>query len=79
MVGSTHPFARTSAERTASQDSRPSLDERYANRDAYVAVAREHALRLADQRYLLPEDVETVVENAARNYDAAMDGSIGQV
>jgi hypothetical protein len=79
MVGSTHPFARTNAERAASQDSRPSLDERYADRDAYVAVAREHALRLADQRYLLPEDVDVVVENAVRNYDAAMDGSIGQV
>ena len=79
MVGSTHPFARTGAERTASGDPRPALDQRYADRAAYVAAAREQAQRLADERYLLLEDVDVVVENAARNYDAAIDGSIGQV
>ena len=79
MVGSTHPFARTSAERAESRDPRPALDPRYADRAAYAALARQHAQRLADQRYLLAEDIDVVVENALRTYDAAIDGSIGQV
>jgi hypothetical protein len=44
--GSLIPFARTSGEREASGDPRPSLEERYGGRDAYVAPVRAAAAAL---------------------------------
>jgi hypothetical protein len=45
-------------------DPRPSLQERYANRADYVAEVRAAALALRDQRFVLPDDVDTVVHRA---------------
>jgi hypothetical protein len=70
MLGSTLPFARTAAERTASKDPRPSIEERYRDRNAYLAQVREAAEALAADRYLLAEDVDLVVDTAAQRYDA---------
>ncbi len=70
FVGLTDFFSRVSSARPG--DPRPSLAERYANRDAYLDQVRKAALSLADERYLLDEDVELVVENCARRYDAAL-------
>jgi hypothetical protein len=62
--GSFVPFARTEAERVAVGDPRPSLEERYATRDAYVAAARAAAERQVAAGLLLAEDVErTMTEN----------------
>ena len=50
LLGSYLPFARTAAERLASGDPRPSLEERYRNHDAYVeavATRRARAVRSA--------------------------------
>ena len=77
MVGSTFVLARTAAEREATGDPRKSLEERYLTRDAYLALVREQAERLATERYLLTEDVHVVVENCASNYDKAMSQTMG--
>jgi len=69
MLGSTLPFAVTRAAREASGDPRPSLEERYGSRGAYLARAREAAVRLAAERHMLGEDVDAVVERAGRLWD----------
>ncbi|RJQ61160.1 MAG: hypothetical protein C4530_06615 [Desulfobacteraceae bacterium] len=72
MQGSTSFFAPSVSARKAADDPRPSLPERYRNREEYIARVREAALRLAADRYLLEEDVEIVVSACAQRYDAAM-------
>jgi len=66
--GSRIPFARSRAEREATDDPRPSLEERYGSRDAYVAKVKEAAMALVAERLLLPADAEAFVA-AAREYD----------
>jgi hypothetical protein len=64
--GSFLPFARTEAERQASGDPRPSLEERYPSRDAFMSKLRAAAQREVAAGFLLPEDVDRAVnENAA--------------
>ena len=69
-LGSTVPLARTAAAREASSDPRPSIAERYAGRDAYLAEVRAAAQRLVEARYLLAGDVELCVVLAGERYDA---------
>jgi hypothetical protein len=69
MLGSTLPFAPTRAARLASGDPRPSIEERYSSRGAYLARVREAASRLVAERHMLAEDVEAVVERAGRLWD----------
>ena len=69
-LGSTVPFPRTAAERAAASDPRPSLAERYASRDAYLAAVRGAAERLVEGRYLLAGDVDLCVAIAGERYDA---------
>jgi hypothetical protein len=66
--GSRIPFARSRAEREATDDPRPSLEERYGSRDAYVAKVKEAAAALVAERLLLPADAEAFVA-AARECD----------
>ncbi len=72
MQGATFPFPRTAAERVRTGDPRPSIAERYRDRDDYLDQVRHAALALAEQRYLLPEDVPLAVEIAAVRYDYIM-------
>jgi hypothetical protein len=60
------PFAKTAAEREAAKDPRPSLAERYQDKDAFVAKVRAAAQDLVKRGYYLEEDVEKTVERAAR-------------
>jgi Alpha/beta hydrolase domain len=66
--GSLIPFARTRAERETADDPRPSLEERYGSRAAYVAKVRAAATALIADRLLLPADAEAFVA-AAENCD----------
>jgi hypothetical protein len=70
MQGSTLPFAATRAERERLGDPRPSIEERYRDREDYLTRVRAAAEVLARQRYILEEDVDVVVANAAERYDA---------
>jgi hypothetical protein len=64
--GSRIPFARSRAEREAADDPRPSLEERYGSREAYVAKVREAAEALVAERLLLPMDADAFIA-AAKN------------
>jgi len=70
--GSFVPFARTEAERAAAHDPRPSLETRYANRDAYLAAVRAAAAQQVNAGLLLVEDVERAVANNVGLYDRIM-------
>ena len=69
-LGSTVPLARTAAARAAASDPRPSIAERYASREAYLAEVRAAARRLVEARYLLAGDIELCVALAGARYDA---------
>ena len=58
------PFAHTKAERLASHDPRPSLEERYGTHENYVAVVKRAADEAVRDRFLLPEDAERFVREA---------------
>ena len=62
--GSLIPFARTKAQREAAGDPRPSLEERYGGRDAYVARVEAAAKALVADRLLLPADAALYVRAA---------------
>jgi hypothetical protein len=69
MMGSTLPFSRTRAERERRGDPRPSLEERYGTRAAYLAAVRTAAEDLVAARHALAEDVDAMVERAAALWD----------
>ena len=62
--GSLIPFARTRQEREAAGDPRPSLEERYGSRPAYVSRVREAAAALVAERLLLPSDADAYIRVA---------------
>ena len=64
LQGAMSPFAITKAERASAQDPRLSLEERYANQDAYVEAVKAAAQRFVKERLLLPEDAERNIERA---------------
>jgi hypothetical protein len=74
MMGSTLPFARTRDERERSGDPRPSIEERYPTRDAYLKQVRDATQALVAARHVLAEDVEAIVERAAHQYDLFLKG-----
>ncbi len=68
LLGSYVPFALTKAEREARRDPRPSIAERYRNREDYIAKLRAAAEDLVTRRYLLAEDVDNVVERGVAQW-----------
>jgi hypothetical protein len=70
--GSFVPFPRTERERQASSDPRASLEARYANRSTYEAEVRSAAADVLRRGFLLPEDVDELVEQAGGLYDRIM-------
>jgi len=69
LDGSTIPFAKTKAERDASGDPRPSLQERYRDQADYIEQVRKASQTLEQQGYLLQEDVTRIVAQAAMATD----------
>ena len=52
----------------STRDPRPSIQERYKNRDDYVQQISRAARVLVDQRYLLPEDAERMIAEAKKRH-----------
>jgi hypothetical protein len=69
LIGSTIPFPATQAERKASGDPRPSIEERYVSKEDYLGRVKQAAEALVQQGYLLAEDLPTVAEQASQRYD----------
>jgi hypothetical protein len=69
LIGATLPFADTKETREAGGDHRPSIAERYPNRNAYLEQVRQKVQKLVEDAYLLAEDVDLVVGLAAARFD----------
>lgn len=61
------PFAKTRAERLAAGDPRLSLEERYKNHGTYVSRIAEAARAQRAERFLLQEDFDRIVKQAAES------------
>jgi hypothetical protein len=72
MAGSYIPFAKTRAERETNHDPRLSIEEGYSSRADYLRRVQDAANKLAQQHYLLQEDVAPVVEAAGQHWDWTM-------
>jgi hypothetical protein len=72
MAGSYIPFAKTRGDRDKNHDPRASVEERYGTRAEYVRRVEEAAKKLAQERYLLQEDVAPIVEAAGQHWDWTM-------
>ena len=66
LLGSFIPFAKTKAERNKLRDPRLSLTERYKNHNDYVKKVSRAARILVDQRYLLPDDAQRMIDEAKK-------------
>jgi hypothetical protein len=64
LQGSFIPFAATKAERVAAGDPRLSIEERYPTKDVYLAALKKAADDLVVQRFLLPDDANSLVKAA---------------
>lgn len=69
FAGATLPFAPTGKARARSGDPRPSIEERYASKSAYLELIRAASRRLVKQRYMLEEDVEVCQQRASMLWD----------
>ena len=68
LMGATIPFPATREERASKGDPRRSIEERYPSKAAYLEQVRREAQALVDEGYLLAEDLEFIVGQAARRY-----------
>ncbi|MCI0438223.1 MAG: hypothetical protein L0177_03725, partial [Chloroflexi bacterium] len=69
FAGGTIPFARDESERRAKGDPRPSIPERYKGKGDYLSRVRAAAEGLVKERYLLEEDIEVCLAQAAKFWD----------
>ncbi|HEX7139286.1 MAG TPA: alpha/beta hydrolase domain-containing protein [Vicinamibacterales bacterium] len=69
MQGSYIPLARTTADRKRTNDPRKSIDERFKDKDQYVAAVSKAASVLVKQGYLLQEDLGVIQRDAGRHWD----------
>ena len=65
LSGGYWPFAKTKAERVASGDPRLSLEERYGSHQAYVDTVKKAAGKAVAERFLLREDADRLIAQAA--------------
>jgi Alpha/beta hydrolase domain len=76
-TGGMVPFAHTMAERLASGDPRPSLQERYGSHNGYVLAVKNAAGNAWRQGYLLSQDMLSLVSQAAAS-NVCAHGASGQ-
>ena len=69
MQGSWIPFPRTSAEREKTGDPRPSIEERYRDRDQYLGMVSAAELKLIEQGYLLDQDLPAILRQAGERWE----------
>ena len=71
FIGSYLPFPRTAEERQRTGDPRPSIAERYRDRDDYLRRYEAAIAELVRQRYVLPEDAAALLERGGQEWDEA--------
>lgn len=71
FLGSWIPFAKTAADRRASGDPRLSIEERYSGREDYLTRYGKAVDELVQQRWILPEDADSLKDQGAKEWDYA--------
>ena len=66
--GSTIPFPATLEQREASGDPRQSIEERFQSKAQYLDLVAKAAQQLIEEGYLLEEDLQGVIDQAAEHY-----------
>jgi hypothetical protein len=69
LFGATLPFPASRQARESTGDPRRSIAERYASKTAYLERVQQATEGLVQARYLLTEDVEDILNQAAQHYD----------
>jgi len=64
LIGSYFPYAKTQADRVASGDPRPSLEERYSTQVGYVQAVTTVANDLVARRFMLRADADAAIAAA---------------
>jgi Alpha/beta hydrolase domain len=75
LTGSYVPFPVTRQDREKASDPRPSIEERYSNRDLYRSLVMDSAMKLVKQGYVLENDVPGIVERALTSWDTLTTGT----
>ena len=70
LAGSTIPFPATRRLRDFTGDPRLSIEERYQSLEDYLQRLREAGEALAEEGYLLEEDIEPIAQRSAKIWDA---------
>jgi hypothetical protein len=66
LLGSFIPFAKTKEEKANNGDPRLSIEERYRDQADYVSRVSAEARSMVEQRSLLPEDAQRIIEEAKK-------------
>jgi hypothetical protein len=74
LVGSFVPFAPTREARLAAGDSRPSIEERYRDRQEYLDRVERASEDLVRERFMLAADVAAVRQYAEAMWNAIVGG-----
>lgn len=69
IVGAFYPFAHTRATRLQNQDQRPSIVERYGDREGYLKMLEAACAELISKRHLVKEDADVLLRSARRTWD----------
>jgi hypothetical protein len=67
LNGSFIPFHKTTADRIAAGDTRPSLEELYGTQAGYVAAVTDAVNKLVSRRFLLQRDADLAIQRAIDN------------
>jgi len=78
-TGSTMPFIWTGDARLRAGDERRAVLERYESREKYLESIRKAFAELTRKRYLIEEDVERIVDDAARMWDYLAAQAVGSI
>jgi hypothetical protein len=69
LRGAWVPLAPTQAQREKMNDPRPSLEERYASKDEFMAKVKAAIKKLIEQRLMLDDDLEPQLKQAGERWD----------
>ena len=69
LIGATIPFPATREAREATGDPRRAIAERYVSKADYLEQVRQAAQTLVQAKYLLAEDADELIGQAAQHYD----------
>ena len=74
-IGSTIPFCVTKSQRDAIGDSRKSIEERYPSIEDYLSKIRNACERLVNDRFVITEDVELIVQQSKIRFESLVTNS----